>query len=72
VLSLSQAGGGGYGDPAARPAADVLTDVREGYVSPDAAREHDKVVVRETGTARLRSPRLHWNQTMARAEDDGR
>jgi N-methylhydantoinase B len=65
VLSLSQAGGGGYGDPATRPAADVLTDVREGYVSPEAARAHYKVVVRETGsgwdldearTARLRSP----------------
>jgi N-methylhydantoinase B len=64
VLSLSQAGGGGYGDPVTRPAADVLADVREGYVSPDAAREHYKVVVRETGsgwdldkagTVRLRS-----------------
>ena len=65
VLSLSQADGGGYGDPATRPAADVLADVREGYVSPDAAREHYKVVIRETGggwdldeagTARLRPP----------------
>jgi hypothetical protein len=48
-----------------RPAADVLANVRERYVSPDATREHYKVVIRETGggwdldeagTARLRSP----------------
>jgi N-methylhydantoinase B len=65
VLRLAQAGGGGYGDPVARPASDVLADVREGYVSPDAARSLYKVVVREAeggweldapGTARLRSP----------------
>jgi N-methylhydantoinase B len=65
VLSLGQAGGGGYGDPVARPAAEVLADVREGYVSPEAAREHYRAVVRETGggweldaaeTERLRSP----------------
>jgi N-methylhydantoinase B len=47
VLRMAQAGGGGYGDPATRPVADVLADVREGYVSPDAAREHYKVVIRE-------------------------
>jgi N-methylhydantoinase B len=67
VLSLAQAGGGGYGDPVTRPLADVLTDVREGYVSPAAAREHYGVVVRETGdgweldeaaSAGLRSSRI--------------
>jgi N-methylhydantoinase B len=64
VLSLGQAGGGGYGDPATRPAAEVLADVREGYVSPAAAREHYQVIVRAAGggweldeaaTSRLRS-----------------
>jgi N-methylhydantoinase B len=63
VLRLEQAGGGGYGDPATRPVADVLADVREGYVSPAAAREHYRVVLRGTtacwqvdqaATARLR------------------
>ncbi|HEX3516400.1 MAG TPA: hydantoinase B/oxoprolinase family protein [Trebonia sp.] len=48
VLSMAQAGGGGYGDPVARPVAEVLSDVREGYVSPEAAREHYKVIVTET------------------------
>ncbi|WP_160112753.1 hydantoinase B/oxoprolinase family protein [Mycobacterium sp. 3519A] len=38
VLRLAQAGGGGYGDPLTRPVEDVLTDVREGYVSAVAAR----------------------------------
>ena len=31
-------GGGGWGDPLTRPAAQVLQDVTEGYVSTDAAR----------------------------------
>jgi N-methylhydantoinase B len=48
VLSMAQAGGGGYGDPVTRPAAEVLADVREGYVSPRAAREQYRVAVRET------------------------
>jgi N-methylhydantoinase B len=65
VLRLAQAGGGGYGDPVNRPASEVLADVREGYVSPDAARSLYKVVLREAeggweldapGTARLRPP----------------
>ena len=30
-------GGGGYGDPAERDPARVAEDVREGYVSPQAA-----------------------------------
>ena len=39
VLRMEQAGGGGYGDPRTRPPELVLQDVREGYVSPEAARE---------------------------------
>jgi len=46
---MAQAGGGGWGDPVTRPVAEVLADVREGYVSPEAAREHYKVIIRETG-----------------------
>jgi N-methylhydantoinase B len=39
VLRVEQAGGGGYGDPRTRSAERVLEDVREGYVSPEAARD---------------------------------
>jgi N-methylhydantoinase B len=45
VVRMAQAGGGGYGDPLTRPVEEVLRDVREGYVSVDAAREHYGVVV---------------------------
>jgi N-methylhydantoinase B len=37
-LRLETAGGGGYGHPKARPRERVLDDVRDGKVSPDAAR----------------------------------
>lgn len=46
VLHMAQAGGGGYGDPATR----AVADVREGYVSPEAAHEHYKIMIRVTGT----------------------
>lgn len=39
VIRMSQAGGGGFGDPLTRPVQDVVRDVREGYVSVPAARE---------------------------------
>lgn len=45
VVRMAQAGGGGYGDPLTRPVDEVLRDVREGYVSAEAAREHYGVVV---------------------------
>ncbi len=63
TLSLSQSGGGGYGDPFTRPAELVLRDVRDGYVSRAAA-ERDYGVeiddggeVDETATAARRSRR---------------
>jgi N-methylhydantoinase B len=36
-IKLTTPGGGGYGDPAARDRGAIAEDVREGYVSPDAA-----------------------------------
>jgi N-methylhydantoinase B len=45
VVRMAQAGGGGYGDPFTRPVDEVLRDVREGYVSADAARAYYGVVV---------------------------
>jgi N-methylhydantoinase B len=36
-LTLRFSGGGGYGDPAGRDRAALLADLRDGYVSPEAA-----------------------------------
>jgi len=45
IIRLETSGGGGFGDPAERPRAEVERDVRLGYVSPEAA-EHDYLSVR--------------------------
>jgi N-methylhydantoinase B len=37
VVRLEQTGGGGYGDPRARPRELVLKDVEDGYVSAEMA-----------------------------------
>jgi N-methylhydantoinase B len=62
VLLNSSGGGGGWGDPYQREPAEVLADVRDGYVSLDAARrdygvsiDDDRWEVDESATARLRS-----------------
>ena len=62
VLLNNSGGGGGWGDPFEREPSKVLADVREGYVSRDAARRDYGVsidvhrwVVDEVETARLRS-----------------
>ena len=49
AVRLSFPGGGGYGDPHARPVARVLADVVNGYVSPETARERYGVVVEYAG-----------------------
>lgn len=49
VLVLQSAGGGGYGDPLERAVERVLSDRREGYVSPDRCRERYGVVVATGG-----------------------
>jgi len=59
-IRVHTAGGGGYGDPHARTVAEVLADVRAGYVSRQAAQADYGVVISEemqvdeAGTARLR------------------
>lgn len=64
VLRREMTGAGGYGDPLTRDVARVLDDVRDGYVSPAAARESYGVVVQrrdrmwvvdEAATAKLRT-----------------
>ncbi|WP_410620744.1 hydantoinase B/oxoprolinase family protein [Amycolatopsis sp. cmx-8-4] len=51
VVDVTLPGGGGYGPPRERPVAAVLTDVVEGYVSAEAAREVYGVEVRYLGNA---------------------
>ncbi len=62
VFRLDTPGGGGYGDPRARPAERVLADVREGLVSAEAAERDygvvltaDKQAVNEAATEKRRS-----------------
>jgi N-methylhydantoinase B len=55
VLVLQSAGGGGYGDPLERDPERVLEDVREGYVTPERARERYGVVIRDDRTLDLAS-----------------
>jgi N-methylhydantoinase B len=45
VISFQQSGAGGYGDPLARDPARVLEDVRDDYVSIEAARAQYGVVI---------------------------
>ena len=62
ILRIETGGGGGRGHPFDRPAAAVLRDVLEGYVSVDAAAREYGVVIREgeldaTATGALRGIR---------------
>jgi N-methylhydantoinase B len=60
VISNRSGGGGGYGDPFERPPEQVREDIRDGYVSKEAAREDYGVSIADDGqinrekTARLR------------------
>jgi N-methylhydantoinase B len=49
VFCLDTPGGGGLGDPFARDPERVVTDVNEGYVTPQAARDSYGVAVTRTG-----------------------
>jgi N-methylhydantoinase B len=64
IFRLDTPGGGGYGDPLARPAERVLADVREGLVSPEAAERQygvvltvDRCAVDEAATRKMREER---------------
>jgi len=50
IFRLDTPGGGGYGDPLQRPAEQVLADVREGYVSAEAAARDYGVVLTTDGS----------------------
>lgn len=49
VVVMRTAGGGGYGDPLQRPVELVWQDVRDGYLTGDAARERYGVVITTAG-----------------------
>lgn len=53
VLTVTQGGGGGYGDPLKRAPAQVAADVLEDYVSPDRALSDYGVVIDKDGTLDL-------------------
>lgn len=62
LISIRTGGGGGWGNPIERDPAAVLRDVRDGYVSLDAARndygvaiDPETLTLDEPATARLRS-----------------
>jgi N-methylhydantoinase B/oxoprolinase/acetone carboxylase alpha subunit len=60
VVAVDTTGGGGYGDPTARPLADLRRDVRAGKVTPAGARAYGAVVedgaVDWAATERSRDP----------------
>jgi N-methylhydantoinase B len=57
VIRYELGGGGGYGEPWTRPAAEVLADVREGYVSVDGAGRDYGVAIQAAGSGwRLDEP----------------
>jgi N-methylhydantoinase B len=60
-VQLNPPGGGGYGQPYQRPAALVLHDVINGYVSLEAAEREYGVVIRYTGSQDqlVRPPELY-------------
>jgi N-methylhydantoinase B len=48
ILDIESGGGGGHGPCEKRPAEAVLRDLREGYISPEYAREHYPHVQQES------------------------
>jgi N-methylhydantoinase B len=73
VVAVDTTGGGGYGDPTARPAEAVARDVREGVVSPDRARESYGAVVEEgtVDVAATRATRTAPDRTTTPTVDRG-
>jgi N-methylhydantoinase B len=71
VLAIETGGGGGYGDPLRRPPANVLADVRDRKVSPEAARsEYGVVLVGGAAGDALRFP-VGVDETATSALRDG-
>jgi N-methylhydantoinase B len=48
-VTLVTGGGGGFGNPLGRPVEEVVSDVRDGYITADEAERQYRVVVAATG-----------------------
>jgi N-methylhydantoinase B len=48
-VAVVTGGGGGYGNPRSRPVEDIAADVRNGYLTPDRAREDYGVAIAPDG-----------------------
>jgi N-methylhydantoinase B len=82
LMRIVTPGGGGWGSPLDRPSADVLADVLDGFVSPEAAHRDYGVAIEgeavdESATGRLRATMERPAQMFHRgrpydAEDDRR
>ncbi|MBX6369751.1 MAG: hydantoinase B/oxoprolinase family protein [Rhodospirillales bacterium] len=76
VVLIRSAGGGGYGDPLARSPESVAADVREGYVSVEAARDRYGVVlgpgltVDAAATAKRRQELAAARPALSAVQDD--
>lgn len=69
-VAVNGAGGGGYGDPMEREIDAVEADVLDGYVSPEAAREHYGVVISER-SGRVDLDATHALREASRQDGDG-
>jgi N-methylhydantoinase B len=69
VVTLELPGGGGYGPPSARDPERVLEDVREGYVSPEQAREAYGVAIDPVSLAVLPEETARLRSAMAARSD---
>lgn len=70
VVRIRTTGGGGWGDPLDRPAADIIRDLRWGKVSVEGARRDYGLVVRGPGhevdpeaTEQARAELVRWRGT---------
>jgi N-methylhydantoinase B len=66
-LAIHSPGGGGVGDPLEREVDRVVRDVRDGMVSPDAARDVYGVVMRADGKAAQPTETAHRRREMSAA-----
>lgn len=48
-VKLVTGGGGGFGDPLARPLQDVVADVRDGYITAEQAKQNYQILLSDDG-----------------------
>jgi N-methylhydantoinase B len=69
IFRLDTPGGGGYGDPLSRPAEHVLADVREGYVSAEAAaRDYGVVLTADKNEINIAATTRKRDMTMTKKD----